>query len=294
MVIMALAAIYLFIPSVIRINVKISLNAALPGVYRMLSNESNWDKWWPGIPFTCNNQFYKIQGRKFNAFDILVQNGKDSFNSQIELISITADTMAIEWNAELKTSKNPLTRIDQYRRAKQTRRDMGFILRNLKPFFEKEENIYGFDVKEIKVVDSVLITTRRSFDHPPGTSEIYSMIQALKNYISKNTGKEKNFPMLHVWFDGSQYEVMTAIPVDRELPKTNEFEPKFLLKGGNILETEIKGGPNKVDHAFKEFENYRADHQYTSPAIPFGQLVTDRIKEADTSKWITRLYYPVL
>jgi hypothetical protein len=29
-------------------------------------------------------------------------------------------------------------------------------------------------------------------------------------------------------------------------------------------------------------------------AIPFQSLITDRVKEPDTAKWITKLYAPVL
>ena len=94
-------------------------------------------------------------------------------------------------------------------------------------------------------------------------------------------------------FDNSHFEVMTAIPVDKALPETSEFAPKFLLKGGHILEAQIQGGPYTIENSLKEFENYRADYKFTSPAIPYQLLVTDRVKETDTTKWITRLYYPV-
>jgi hypothetical protein len=67
-----------------------------------------------------------------------------------------------------------------------------------------------------------------------------------------------------------------------------------MLGGGNILITEIKGGSASIDKAFKEMENYVSDYRRTPPAIPFQSLVTDRMKEPDTSKWITRIFYPVM
>jgi hypothetical protein len=120
------------------------------------------------------------------------------------------------------------------------------------------------------------------------------MIRDLRKYIAQNNAIEKNSPMLNVLkFDSSHYEAMTAIPVDRALTPTNEFAPKFLLKGGNILEVQVQGGPTTIENGLKELENYRSDYRFTSPAIPYQLLVTDRMKEADTTKWITRLYYPV-
>ena len=290
-----LAAVYLFIPRKIKIEAAVPLNAALPGVFRTLINDSNWKKWWPGdFPFAYNQQAYSIKGKLFNMFDIDIYSDKDTINSRMELVLIDANTMTILWNAEQVSSNDPFKRFERYRHAKQTEKNMNAILQSLKTFLQKKENIYGIDIKETFVKDSALISTRWQFDHYPNAQEVDSMIQSLKKYISQNNAIEKNSPMLNVFDLGnSRYEAMTAIPVDKALPKTNEFAPKFLLKGGNILEAEIHGGTYTIEKGLKELENYRADYKLNSPAIPYQLLVTDRAKEPDTTKWITRLYYPV-
>ena len=290
-----LAAVYLFIPRKKKIEATVPLNAALPGVFRTLINDSNWNKWWPGeTPFTYNKQTYSIKRRLFNVFDIDIYSDKDTINSQMELVLVNENTMTILWNAEQISSNDPFKRFIGHRHAKQTEKNMNAILQSLKTFLQKKENIYGVDIKETLVKDSALISTRRQFDHFPNAQEIDSMIQSLKKYISQNNANEKNSPMLNVFDLGnSRYEAMTAIPVDKALPKTDEFAPKFLLKGGNILEAQIQGGPYTIKKGLEELENYRADYKFNSPAIPYQLLVTDRAKEPDTTKWITRLYYPV-
>ena len=290
-----LAAVYLFIPRKIKIEAAVPLNAALPGVFRTLINDSNWKKWWPGeTPFAYNKQTYSIQRRLFNVFDIDIYSDKDTINSQMELVLINENTMTILWNAEQISSNDPFKRFERHRLAKQTEKNMNSILQSLKTFLQKKENIYGVDIKEALVKDSALISTRRQFDHYPNVQEVDSMIQSLKKYISQNNAIEKNSPMLNVFELGnSRYEAMTAIPVDKALPKTNEFAPKFLLKGGNILEAEIQGGTYTIEKGLKELENYRADYKFNSPAIPYQLLVTDRAKEPDTTKWITKIYYPI-
>ena len=45
--------------------------------------------------------------------------------------------------------------------------------------------------------------------------------------------------------------------------------------------------------AFDNFENYRSDYTILSPAIPYQLMITDRIKESDTTKWVTKFYYPI-
>jgi hypothetical protein len=284
-----LAAVYLFIPRKIKIEAAVPLNAALPGVFRTLINDSNWKKWWPGETLAYNKQAYSIKGRFFNVFDIDIYSDKDTINSRMELVLVTANTMTILWNAEQVNSNNPFKRFAQYRDARQTEKNMNKILQSLKTFLEKKENIYGVDIKETLVKDSALISTRRQFYHYPTVQEVDSMIQSLKKYISQNNAIEKNLPMLNVFKLGnSRYEAMTAIPVDKALSKTNEFAPKFLLKGGNILEAQIQGGPYTIEKGLKELENYRADYKFDSPAIPYQLLVTDRAKEPDTTKWITK------
>ena len=295
LLVLVLAAVYLFIPGKIKIETSISLNAALPGVSRSLMDENNWKKWWPGESvFNYNKQTYSIRSKISSVLNIDIYSGKDTVTSRLVLVPIENDTMTIGWHAELMTSSNPFTRFSQYRHAKATKKNMNKILQSMKAFLEKTKNIYGFEIKETLVTDSVLISVRRSFEHYPNVQEIDAMIQDLKKYIVLNNAIEKNSPMLNVLkLDSSHYEAMSAIPVDKALPRTNEFAPKFLLKGGNVLEAQVQGGPTTIENGLQEIEKFRSDYKYTSPAIPYQLLVTDRLKETDTTKWTTKLYYPV-
>jgi len=295
LIVFALAAVYLFIPAKIKIEATISLNAALPAVSRSLFNDNTWKRWWPAeTPFYYNKQTYSIRSKISSVFDIDIYAAADTIHSRLELIPVKNDMMTIDWHTEQVTSSNPFLRFSQYRQAKATQKNMNEILQSMKAFLEKTENIYGFEIKKTVVTDSVLISMRRSFAHYPSVQEIGAMIQELKKYIVQNNGIEKNSPMLNVLkLDSSHYEAMSAIPVDKALPRTHEFAPKFLLKGGNILEATVQGGPGTIENGLQEIENYRSDHRYTSPAIPFQLLLTDRLQEPDTAKWITKLYYPV-
>lgn len=290
-----LAAVYLFIPGKIKVEETIPVKAAQPGVARILSNYNNWNKWWPQkTVFTFNGTQYKILEYAFNVFNIDIYSGSDTINSSMELLSIGVDSMAIIWRAEKSTSSNPFKRFSAYRNARRMQNNMSSLLTHMKSFMEKSENIYGISIIKTRVMDSVLISTRRTFDHRPNFEEINTMIQGLKKYITANNAVETNYSMLNVRkIDSVRYEAMTAIPVDRELPNTKEFVTKLMLKGGNILEAQVRGGPHAIENSFNELENYRADYKYGSPAIPYQLLVTDRVNEPDTSKWITKLYFPV-
>jgi hypothetical protein len=289
-----LAAVYLFIPGKIRLENTVNVSAALPAISRVLSDSSSWSKWWPGKTLTYSGKKYKVYGNALSVVDVDIYSGSDTIKTHIELVLVNGDSTTITWVAEKPSGSNPFKRLSAYQNAKSIEKDMSSLLSQFRTFINKPANIYGFTIQKTKVVDSVLISTRRSFDHYPEVNEIDGMIQSLKKYIADNNAKETNHPMLNIMKRNStEYEVMTAIPIDKTLPETKEFAAKFMLKGGFILEGEVQGGPFTIKTATDQLELYRADHQYTSPAIPYQLLVTDRVKEADTTKWITKLYYPV-
>jgi hypothetical protein len=119
------------------------------------------------------------------------------------------------------------------------------------------------------------------------------MINELKDYIKKKNGEQTNPPMMNVFpVSNTGFEVMIAIPTKWDLPQEGNFRLKKMVLG-NILVGEVKGGISTVINAEKQLANYVFDHGKSSPAIPFQSLVTDRLLEPDSSKWITRLNYPV-
>jgi hypothetical protein len=84
------------------------------------------------------------------------------------------------------------------------------------------------------------------------------------------------------------------MPVKKKLPGTGSISVKEMLKNGNILVTEVTGGKNTIEYALKQIEKYISDYQRSIVAIPFQSLETDRLTVTDSTKWITKIYYPVI
>jgi len=120
------------------------------------------------------------------------------------------------------------------------------------------------------------------------------MIGQLKTYIKQQNAQETGFPMVNVLaLDKTQVQTMVAIPVNKQLAETTVFSWKKMV-AGKILIGEVKGGTERTKQAFDEMHNYVTDYHLTSPAIPFISLVTDRMIEKDSTKWISKVYYPVM
>ncbi len=62
---------------------------------------------------------------------------------------------------------------------------------------------------------------------------------------------------------------------------------------GKILVTEITGGKNEITAAFAKLKTYMEDNRLVAPAIPFEMFVTNRVEQTDSTKWITKIYYPI-
>jgi hypothetical protein len=172
---------------------------------------------------------------------------------------------------------------------------MDGILKKIKTFYSSPENIYGFEIKRAYVSDSFLIATAGQCKGYPTNQYIYGLIDQLRKYALLQLAKESGYPMLNVvTYDSINFDVRVAIPTDKLLPSSGDILQKQMLGRGNILVAEVKGGIEITSHAFKQLQHFVEDYKYRAPAIPFYSLVTDRLTEPDSSKWMTKIYFPVM
>ncbi len=270
-------------------------NAAI----RLLHDSTQWKNWWAGkqeqaTSYSFNNRTYHFQQMILPGIETKTTVGTDSVTAFFQVFPYNVDSAYFEWSYVFAYSSNPVTKIKQHLQLRSLKNDFKQFLTAVKPFFEDEKNTYGMDVENQRVKDSTLISMKKTFDHYPSTEDIYSLVTAVKNYIKEKGGEESNAPMLNILpSTNNQYEVMIGIPTKKDVEEQEPFKRKKMILG-YILVGEVKGGMATVAAAEKRMADYAFDHQKTAPAIPFQSLITDRMQEKDTGKWITRIYYPVL
>jgi len=301
LIVVALGAIYLFIPARLVVAREVLVRANSVGVYRTVANEKSWAKWWPGSmganinsSFLYNGYQFDVSNKIFKSVEVLIKNNEQEYSSAILFIPITRDSSLIRWEVPIENGNNPIKRLTNYFQARKIANTISNPLQSMKAFMETEENIYGLSVKQSMVVDTAFISTRTIFNHFPSTEEVYAMIDKLHSHVAKQNGKENGYPMLNIDSSGGvkEYEVMVAIATDRILPEAGDIKLKRMIQG-NILVAQVTGGPFIVSNGLSQLNEYVRDHQKTPAAIPFQLLVTDRLKEKDTTKWVTELRYPV-
>ncbi|MDN3658682.1 GyrI-like domain-containing protein [Ferruginibacter paludis] len=296
---LAIVAEYFLIPNIVMIKASAFVSTPAPAIHRMLLNKTSLAKWWPGKTtgdsLFYNNLLYKIKDGNITVIPVSVANDKLKLNSSLYLVSLSTDSTRLEWVGSAANSNNPVKRLQNYLQAKQVNRDFSVILQKMTTFYSDPVNIYGSAVKKALISDSLLLATAASFRHYPTTKDVYDLIDKLGAYIAFNKGRRTGFPMLNISTNDSiQYDVKVALPTDKPIKSSENFEQKRMPGKSVILFSEVKGGTYTCANALDQLQQYADDRQLRSPAIPFYSLVTDRRKETDSSTWITRVYFPVM
>ena len=300
-----LSAIYFFIPDYISINPNVSVVAQQKGLNRLLMNENDWVKWWPEKTanvtnepqkrYAYNSHTYSITDKMLTSFIVFITGKGRETKTSLNILPALQDTVTVEWVAVIPTSYNPVKRVQAYLYSRRLHDDMDVILGKMRSFFSDQKNIYGLNIQQVAVVDSALISTYAISQGYPSTVYIYSLINRLKKYIVTQSATETGCPMLNInTNDSVHFLTRVAIPVNKRLRDSGNITYKWMLGGGDILVAVVKGGPAAIQKAFAQMENYVNDYSLTAPAIPFQSLVTDRLKVPDSTKWITKIYYPIM
>ncbi len=298
LLVLFVAGIYFFIPVSENFTYAVSTDCTNAAIQRFFLNKERWQQWWPGQKkedqhYSYNGFTYRINKILLNGFDATVMNDKDSVNGFLSFEPAINGGVQVQWKTVFNHPGNPFTRLTSYLGNKNEKNNIESLLQDIKKFFDDEKNIYGFTASVQKVTDEFLINIKQQLDHYPTQQEVYGLVDEIRSYIKEKGGIEKNPPMLNIYNESpGAYQVMVAIPTTTQLPQVGKFLYRQMVLG-NILVAEIKGGLYTISKAEKEIQFYITDHQKTSPAIPYQSLVTDRMAETDTAKWITKLYYPV-
>lgn len=295
--------VYVFIPAKLNITSSTAIAVTDNGADRFITHKSNWIKWWDYRSFNTASStlnVFMFNGDEFNmthAFyksaNIRIRHKDMELESKLVMIPLQMDSTAVEWKTAVNTSSNPFTRFIQYIEVKRVKKNMDQVLEMLKRFLSKTENVYGISIERTSIKDTAFISTKTVLKTYPTTPQVYALIKTIQDFAAKNNVKQTDAPIYNVMqVENGLYQLMTAIPVDRQLPDNNTFSSKRMVRG-SFMVTEVVGGEHTVEKASRSLTQYFSDYRKTSMAINFTMLITDRMLQPDTSKWITKLYQPV-
>lgn len=301
LIICLLIGVYFFIPSEIKVTKEFIVKAPLAAVSRIFFSTSEWNNWLkddtkaPG--FEINNVTYTNQHKLTvnNGLITVYHNYKHQHLSTVNIADLATGQSVISWQITFPKTKNLITKVEYYIEAHKIKKSINSLCEIFKLYIEDSKKVYGFKTRFTTLQDSSMITTQGESFQYPSVRDIYVKIEKLEQYAAENNASITNFPMLNIQSNGSSgYRFMVALPINKRLENKGDILFKQMLPNGNFLCSDsIYGGFSKLDNLFINFENYRKDLNIMSPAIPFQSLITDRRREGDTTKWLTKFYYPI-
>ena len=248
-----------------------------------------------------NDSRFVYEGFTYKITELLTDGGmiqikKDdlSLNSRIQTYTKNRDSIIVNWQLNYPTGYNPFTRPFLYRKVSALKKSLPVVFDSLCHFADHTVNIYGFPIQRTTFTEIYLLATRFKSTSYPTTDVLYKAINNLRNYLEKQGAAEKYYPMTNTkQTDSSQYETMIAISIDKKIPVVDDFFiSQMVPMEDRFLVTEVTGGPAEIEKAHKAVEKYMSDHSLSSPARPFEILVSERNKITDSTRWITKIFYP--
>jgi effector-binding domain-containing protein len=298
LVIIGTIAIYLLIPREKQIWNTVVIGATPGGTTRLLQDSTSWRKWWPAHSGREDSLYYNgyiflpVQ-QPDNKYQVLIKKKDTVFTSTIQFLP-AGDSTEMLWESKMAMGGAPWEKLRSYLQAREIGNSMRDLSASLKNYLEQSEHIYEFKIERVKLPSAYVVAVNASFNHYPNTTEIYSYISQLNNYIQTTDAKATGLPMLNVSETGNngRFQAMIGLPVDREPPvKAGIFINRIVAS--NAITTKVKGGTNTTRRALAALYNYLRDYELVSTSFPFESLITDRLTEGDTSRWETEVYMPV-
>jgi hypothetical protein len=266
-------------------------------------HETTWHKWWPGDVEIVNQKptfqqgevKYTVERVLSNAFELKASSNSLSTNAVLRLTPETNGYVTLSLATSISLPNNPVDRIKTLIFSSRLKASYKKVLTKLSGYYTPVKNLYDFDIKESNVQVEYITTQAQTFSHYPSVKEIYSMIDETQSFVKTQGGAEMGFPMLHVSeISTSQFFTQIGIPTNKQLPDSKTMKTKRMLKGGHILTAEVTGNRLKLSEAKKQMEFYIQDQNKVTVAISYEYLITNRVEQPDSNKWVTQLFFPII
>ncbi|MES2062647.1 MAG: hypothetical protein V4456_12050 [Bacteroidota bacterium] len=298
---LAFVSVYFIIPQKIQVTRVVEVDATDINVSKFLVNKRPWPKWWPGKHVAADSSSYSYKNISFtlqkntnSEIHVLITQGDIELNSVITYATTGEGMCDVTWFAEMQSSLNPFERVAEYFKIKQIAKNIDAVLANFKKFIQADINVYGMTFTISKIQHPIVLATTLTTNDYPTAGIIYNKVAELKKQISAEHAAVVDSPIMNVHpAENGGYLVTVAVPINTIITPGKNAMINKLVKDANALETQVKGGKNTILNGSAQLKNYQKAHRLISPAMPFESLITNRLAEKDTAKWVTKIYCPI-
>jgi len=301
LMITAIISFYLLIPSTIKVSSYTVAKSYELTILRLITNHDLMSKSLSeykdssGQNFKLNDIQFTLNTALSNIIEIDISTDQLKTKSFVSVSQINKESAAIYWFFDIKTSWNPIERWNEYQKAIKIKKATNQLLDQMKTFVEQPINVYGFEIKEVSLKDTLLVVTNFKSDQKLTNEAVYKESDKITKYLSQFGKKAVNNPMVTI-LDNQTYDytIMVGLSIDSKVPETDKFRLKRMPINGKMFVANVTGGYATIQNGYSALRNYLLDSKRPSPAVPFELLVNDRRQTLDSAKWKTLIYYPVM
>ena len=296
--VLSVACVYIFIPRTITVERVENLSCNAAPVFRFIRDEQKWAGWWPDRggarsgSYSYNGYQYRLTKLSYYNAEMRLTGPSAELTGRISVIPVSKDSTVLQWVCSFPPAKNIFERLRFFWRAGSLGSDMGKILSRAGVFFGVQKNVYGVAFREGTTTDTYLAAMRSVFENYPTTKDTYGMIRSIQAYMRESGARQTNYPIMNIDHIDSGWRTTVSVPTD--IPLKGKGPVYFMrLIPAKFLIADVQGGDSTVEAAVKGMNNYILDYRRTVMAMPYRTLVTDRMAQPDTSKWMTTIYCPI-
>ena len=306
-----------FLPKDVQVQKSISVETKANIIYKQVNIMSNWDKW---TPFIALDETMEItnEGPKMGvgaiqkwmaetgdgAMEIVESNPYSSINFLLDFegeenrtpmywtFNEDGDFTMVTWGMDITDLSYPIERYQGLFMKGFMKKVFMDGLTNLKAVcedlpaipsikLEKVEEFYGLAIYDSAYYDDIAAKMGASF------GEVMSYVTKEK---IQPTGPP--FTVYYSWDVENPFVMNLGIPV-AELQKGKGRIQPITFNAGNVVVGCHYGPYDKTGDTHTAVMEYMEEHGLVANGSPWESYVTDPGTEIDSSKWLTKIYWPV-
>lgn len=291
-ILLVLISIYSFIPNIFYIRGKESVHTIDQSLYTTLRKlKQTAEKKPDQLPELLKTTSFTITEISYPHFIIQskVQEGKGI----LEIIPTqNIDSTILEWEWMISTGYNPISRLRIFFNTQQLKDSISQYTKNLAFYASQTENTYGLKIESANIQDTLIATVSNELISKPTTVMICELIERLQQELYKSALKNTGTIMLSHRYEGGRYIVMAGSPILERPPSPSTLKIKK-INPSKLLFGIVQGGPSSIQQGYMNLKRYIMDRNIEEAAISYEIPLTNRCTEKDTSKWRTKICYPV-
>jgi effector-binding domain-containing protein len=295
-IVAGLCSIYFFIPSTIIVSRHEKIKGFDINVFALLKDSLFIQHSHNSTgPVSSNNKDFNFYLNKniFPRLFIGAETSKDKINGEVEIVPTSKiDSTDINWHFELPAGYTPFSRLKTYFTAKNLKANFIIHLEKLFQLSGDTKTLYGLTINESIVRDTLIATLIRYETKPPFETSICKMMFSLRKLVnSAGVLITDSAMMIRPEEDSGNYKLMVGVPVNKN-PVDNRIVIKKMIPG-KLLTGMVTGGTDAISTGYVQIKKYINDRNIEVAALPYEIPLTNRCAEKDTSKWITKICYPI-